>query len=314
MTLAQDIVLVPKRTKWERDLIRYGSQEAALSIYKHQNNAYNSVFAAHQRQVENLEKIKNVLPSIQCVYRKELADLDPSRLSLLISFGGDNHFIYVAHRAQAIPILGLNSDPQSSTGALLYFTPEKFISAISPYIQKKIKTLDTSSSLMEYWTGVEGELILPVKNKEEKIKLGPCISEISVRSSFHDYISRFLLRKNNEDWEELKCSGLLLVSGAGSSGWYRNAHFDAQNAVFAKEAPFFRALARETQYLHRKKLSQIESQIYEKESLEIISEMNGEITIDANAEQVYPFPPGARAFFFLSSQKLKVIRKIIAPP
>ena len=310
MTLAQDIVLVRKRTKWERDLIQYGSRAEALSIYKHQNDSHGSVFAAHQRQLESLEKIKNILPDIRCIHRKELQHLDTRRLNLLISFGGDNHFVYVAHRAHGLPVLGLNSDPQSSTGALLYFTPEKFISAILPYTQKN-KSLNIDSCLMEHWTRVEGELSLPDKNKEKKIKIEACISEISVRSSFHDYISRFLLRKNNEDWEEIKCSGLLLVCGAGSSGWYRNAHSDAQNAVFSKEAPFFRTLARETQYLHRKSLRQSKLEIHEKESLEIISEMNGEITVDANAEQIYPFPPGARASFFLSNQKLKVIRKFV---
>ena len=313
MSLAQDIVLVRKRTKWERDLIQYGSREAALSIYKHQNDAYTSVFAAHQRQLENLEKIKKALPGIKCIHRKELPEIDPRQFSLLISFGGDNHFVYTAHRAQGIPIIGLNSDPQSSTGALLYFTPEQFIAAVSIYMQKKVDSLDMDPCLMEDWTRVEGELLLPEKNKSKKIKLEACISEISVRSSFHDHISRFLLRKNNENWEEIKCSGLLLVCGAGSSGWYRNAHPEGRHAVFPKEAPFFRALARETQYLHRTKLRQGNPQIYAQERLEIISEMNGEITIDANTEQVYPFPPGARVSFFLSGQKLKVLRKFSPP-
>ena len=316
MPRGQNIVLVPKRAKWERDLQNYGSREATLSIYKKQNEAFAHVFASHQRQKENLEKVKNALPEIRCVERKELSALDLKNFRFLISFGGDNHFVYTAQKTRGLPILGLNSDPQSSTGALLYFDSQKLISALKNYIEKEteaplsLDSLDPKSFLMEHWTRIEGELALPdpEQGQEKKIKLSPCISEISIRSSFHDHISRFLLRKNDEEWEELKCSGLLLACGAGSSGWYRNAHPDPQNAVFSKEAPFFRSLARETQFLSRGKLKKSSLEIGENESLEIISEMDGEITIDANTEEVHPFPPGARASFSISNEKLKVIR------
>lgn len=312
MISTQNIVLVRKRTKWERDLILYGSEKAALSIYRLQDHAHRTVFPAHQRQMENLEKIKATLPKMKCIYREELSDIGPKERDLLVCFGGDNHFIHVAQQAQETPLLGLNSDPLSSTGALLYFSPDEFISFISAFKENKTETLSSKAFSIEQWRRVEGKLILANKGIDKKIKIGPCISEISLRNSFYDHISRFLLRKNNENWEEWKCSGLLLACGAGSSGWYRNAHPKPHQAVFSKEAPFFKALPRETQYLIRQKLRQSNSIIHEGEYLEVISKMNGEITIDANADQVLPFPPGARASFFLSKQSLKVIRKSLS--
>ena len=306
------ILLVHKRTRWERDLIRYGSKYTVKKLYYEQNNAYERIYQSHQRQTETLEKLRECLKTARFILQDELPFIDRKDFDLLISCGGDNHFVYVSYFANEIPILGLNSDPLSSTGSLLYFEPTQFIQAIMPY-RKGNDNDGLSGELLnrytlEKWMRIEGLLELPKPRK--KVKIGPCISEISIRNSFHDYISRFLVHRNTEDWEEIKCSGYLLANGAGSTGWYRNAHFDNENASFAKDMPFFYALARETNYSQRSHLRYLNPKIETNDKLTLISAMDGEITLDANPEQVLPFPHGARATFFLSKQKLNVVKEI----
>ncbi len=311
MRLSEKILVVCKRTKWQRDLLRYATEEKARAIYLQQKSSYKRVMASHNRQINSLDQLKNSLQGAKFIFREEIASVDLSRFDLVISFGGDNHFVYVSHFVQGIPILGMNSDPEGSTGALLYYNVADFKSQIQAHLNKPYLYEIREFLSIEKWTKIAVELVLSAD--KQKIKIDPCISEISVCSTFHDYISRFLLRKDKQEWEEIKCSGLLLASGAGSSGWYCNGHPDGISAIFAKDAPFFRSLARETNCSQRSKLKYLNPQISHGESLQVISQMDGEITIDSNTKRVFPFPAGALAYFFLSDEKLQVISNIATP-
>ncbi|MEQ9364133.1 MAG: hypothetical protein RIF32_07825 [Leptospirales bacterium] len=319
---AERIFIVVKRTKWERDRVRYGSARTTKKIYSRQSNpqhnAYERVFQAHERQIRNLEALRAALPDARYLQREELPYLENGDYDLLISFGGDNHFVHVSHYlSSGRPILGLNSDPESSTGALLYFKPTDFL--------KKIPTLldadppgsaETSEGLqVEAWTRIGCDIETPDGRRK---KLSPCISEITVRSSFHDYVSRYLIRKGgdalrtDQKWEEHKNSGLLLACGAGSTGWYRNCQPLSQQtkATFPKDADYFRTVAREVGSRARRNFEYIQTTVEIGETLSVVSEMDGEITVDADPERVFAFPPGAIAHFRLSNERLHVVRAL----
>ncbi len=314
MQAHKPILLVPKRTEWERAMRVYASEKRLCEIYQNQKEAYEAMLRAHGRQKANLEKIRDALGKLGLRLGKysELPMLAKEDHDMLISFGGDNHFIYVSRFAGSKAVLGMNSDPQSSTGALLYFQPENFMRDFySPLSQKLASSQRLRDCLQtEQWTCIEGEMQNPDSSLKKTIR--PCMSEISVSNAFHNHISRFLIRKNQEDWEEIQCSGLLLATGAGSSGWYRNAHVFGEDAVFPKEAPFFRALAREAHYSKRRQLRYLNPEIHDGERLEVLSQMEGEICLDADAKQVLPFKPGSHASFFLSKNKLLVVNGVIA--
>lgn len=305
------IFIVVKRTKWERDRVRYGSARTAKKIYGRQSSdehdAFARVFAAHERQIANLEDLRAALPDARYIQREELPYLDHSGYDLLVSFGGDNHFVHVSHYlASGRAILGLNSDPETSTGALLYFNPKDFLKAI-PQLSDASTTLKTLQ--LEEWTRIGCEIETPDGRRK---KVPACISEVTVRSTFHDYVSRYMIRKNDERWEEHKNSGLLLACGAGSTGWYRNCQplSHQGSAAFPKDADFFRTIAREVSSRARRKFAYINATVNADEQLSVASEMDGEITVDADPERVFSFPPGSIAHFRLSPERLRVVRGI----
>jgi len=296
------LLIVVKRTKWERDLVRYGSAGTAKKIYARQNHAYDRVYASHKRQIQALEELKQALPKARFLYREELTFVSTVDYDLVVSFGGDNHFVYVSHFAQGRPLLGLNSDPASSTGALLYFNPEDFLS--------KIRRAENPSNLeLEAWSRIHCTIDYP---DGRIVDAGDCTSEISVRSGFHDYISRYLITKEGDEWEEQKSSGLLLACGSGSTGWYRNCHPAEQHdaVVFPKDADFFRGVARETSSSARKRKRYLAPTVYPGETLLVASEMEGEVTIDAEPDHTLDFSPGAIARFRLSDERLNVVSDI----
>lgn len=295
------IVVGIKRTKWERDLMRYISPEAVRELYRMQNNAFERVYESHSRQQKSLQQVRDLLPEASFVFREDLPHLDYRRFDTIVSVGGDNHFIHLSHYADSHLMIGVNSDPTTSSGALLYFTPDMLAEKIAGKNPKELVPVT------ENWTRIEGELIYPDGRKTITV---PCTSEVSIRNSFPDTMSRYLIRIADEQWEEQKSSGLLLSSGAGSTGWFKNClpAEDRKDAVFEKTADFFKFVAREPGYKkgYRYQLGTVRSN----QHLDLISEMEGEISIDANPDRTFDFPPGCRARFYLTDNHLKVVKDL----
>ncbi len=306
------ILVAYKRTKWELSLIHYGSEAIARRIYQRQNRSYERVIAAHKRQKANLQRLREQLTEARFALRSELPFLQMNNFILAVSFGGDNHFVHVSQYVGQLPILGINSDPQSSTGALLYFDTDRFLTKFNALSQgTRMESSKIENRIeVEEWSGIEGEIHYPDTRAKTLIRC--CVSEISIHNHFYDYISRFHLRKNREPWADIKCSGLLLACGAGSTGWYRNCFPPKARPAFPKNAPYFRAVVREVERELYKADYDLNPQIGSHDSLEVVSAMEGEITVDADPGRTYPFPAGARACFTLSKQTLRVVRDILA--
>lgn len=291
------ILVIVKRTKWERDLVRYGSETITRRVYERQNRAYERIHSAHRRQIENLQRLKAELNGARFQYREALPFLQPEAIDLLVAFGGDNHFVYVSGFAGRKPILGCNSDPASSTGALLPFDPERMIRCLRNY-------RSADDFIIEQWSRIECEIDYP---DGHRTSTGLCTSEITARSRFHDYISRYWIALDGEEYEEQKCSGLLLATGAGSTGWYQNCRPGKDDSVFAKDADYFRAVAREAGWRTTRPRRFQDFAIPRGRTLQVVSEMDGEITIDAEPDRTYDFPPGAMARFRMSDERLQVV-------
>jgi NAD+ kinase len=292
------IVVAVKRSKWERDLMRYISPDAVRHLYQLQNDAYERIYASHLRQQQSLNTIRGLLKNAVYAYREDLTHINFKQFHTIIALGGDNHFIHISHYAYDHNMIGINSDLTTSVGALLPFTTESFVKKCND------TALTPDRYITEKWTRIGGELIYP---DGRRYNIVPCTSEISVRHSYPDIMSRYLIRSGNGDWEEQKSSGLLMACGVGSTGWYKNC-LSSPDSVFPKDAPFFRFTAREVS--NRRTLRYQNQTIESDNTLEIISEMEGEISIDANPDRTYDFPPGCHARFYLSKDRLNVVSDI----
>ncbi|MCB1173094.1 MAG: hypothetical protein KDK39_06000 [Leptospiraceae bacterium] len=300
----EQILFAVKRTKWERDLQRFASSRTVKRLYQRQLLSYDRTYDSHKRQLANIDYLRQHLPAARFVYREELPYIQSEEFALMASLGGDNHFVYSSHFNGDQPIAGVNSDPETSIGALLQFEPQSFLDLCQSLINRP----DWREQIhLKIWSRIEGQIHYPDRRQTEKLRA--CTSEITVRSRFHDYISRYLIRKNDESFEEHKCTGLLLSTGAGSTGWFKNCHpIELQTEmVFANDAPLFRVVAREPGYRLRESARFASTAVQAAETLQVVSRMDGEITIDADPEYVYPFPPGAIATFQLGEQGLPVL-------
>ncbi|MCB1176164.1 MAG: hypothetical protein KDK36_01175, partial [Leptospiraceae bacterium] len=153
------------------------------------------------------------------------------------------------------------------------------------------------------WSMVYGKIDYPTGGYLETVG---CVNEISIRNSSPDLISRYFIEYDGIT-EEQKSSGLLLYTGAGSTGWYSSSAglYEEELEDFPKEADYFKLFARELSRKARMNYQITDRKIFKE--IKIISEMNGGICVDSLPERVYPFPPGTIATFELSQNKLNII-------
>ncbi|MBP7281535.1 MAG: NAD+ kinase [Leptospiraceae bacterium] len=289
-------LIVMKKTKYELDMNTYKDLDFYKKICLIQNNSFDKIYNSHLRQLKSREILKQeVFENGKFIFRDELENLDLSKFGIIVALGGDNHFTYVAHHCEKNRILGCNSDSETSFGALLAFTPQTL---------KETVLKEWNDTQEENWSIISVEIEYP---DGKKINTVNAVSEISIRNANPDLTSRYVISHEDKK-EEQKSSGLLLYTGAGSTGWYASCKGeDNEQVSFSKSANFFRVYARELSRKARQTFKLTDFTVTK--SCQIISEMNGGISIDALPERVYSFPAGSTAKLYLSNEKLKVITK-----
>ncbi|WP_246047476.1 sugar kinase [Leptospira ilyithenensis] len=288
------VIVVQKRTKYELDLETYGTLIKYKDVAKENEDVLSRTLESHERQLKSREFLKRkVFPNADFVFREEFDNgLHLGNYDLIVSHGGDNHFTYVAHQTGKLHLIGCNSDPQSSVGALLGFTAEDLEKAVNTQFK------DTT---VEKWSLIKTTIQYP---DGKIVQTVPAICELSIRNNSPDLTSRYWISYENRK-EEQKCSGLLVYTGAGSTGWISSCS-PRKFSSFSKHESYFHVYAREI----RAKISDKEFSLADFRALnevEVISEMNGGIAVDSLTERHYPFPPYSKAIFRLSDETLSVV-------
>ncbi|WP_246051957.1 sugar kinase [Leptospira idonii] len=288
------VLVVLKRTKYELDLETYGSLAAYMEVTKDKQDVFRRTLESHERQLQSRNYLQTkVFPKADFVFREKFdAEENLNGYDLIVSHGGDNHFTYVAHQTGKTHLIGCNSDPITSVGALLGFSAEELEEAVNT---------DFKNTKLEKWSLISTQIRYP---NGQVIQTVPAICELSVRNNSPDLTSRYWISYKGQK-EEQKCSGLLIYTGAGSTGWVSSC-FPKKFQPFSKHESYFHAYAREI----RAKNSDKEFSLADFRALdevEVVSEMNGGIAVDSLTERHYPFPPYAKATFRLSEETLSVV-------
>lgn len=286
------IVIVPKATKYEVDLVEFKFTPAQLlEKYEKEGVDIKKILDSHHAQKKALARLKEFFKESQFVQRDSLNKEIVQNATVVISFGGDNHFQYISHYLDSVPILGINSDPSRSLGALNQVTMHD--------IEKIVKRLQGDDFKTEEWT----RLASATFGRTAVLTT----SEVFLGENRREYMSRHVLT-HREQSEEQKCSGLIVATGAGSTGWYdsvcRYLHTDGtpfprteKRARFVVTEPFRGA----------HKYSLLEGVLEEGEVLKINS-LNDRGTIVIDAIDGFSFSRGTRATVKIADKPLRVIQ------
>lgn len=286
--------IVPKLSKVEWDMRCLGlDYESLVQKYRDEGANVETILSSHATQQASLGKLRQIFDPSQFIARDDLAESVNQDADLVIAFGGDNHFVYVSHFAKSAMILGINSDPQRSDGALTSLTADQ--------CEEALQALTRGDYSIEEWPRLEAL----VNGKP----LPLTTSELFVGERERVYMSRYVLKHGDVE-ETQKSSGLLITTGAGSTGWYDSAcrYLHPDGNVFARTEPKFVFLATEPSKgrLNRSKL--LEGTVQAGESLRIqsLNDSSGLVSVDSLDEVL--FSRGATLEVRISPHALKVIK------
>lgn len=165
------------------------------------------VYSEKESEIHNrcLNDLRLLLPLANFIRVDELRQKDVL-VNLVISVGGDGTFIRTSHFLKEEYILGINSEPEFSEGALC---------SLTCFELEKIKEI------------LSGKFSLTKRNRIKiqingEVVLERALNEIYFGSRDQFHTSRYLL-KLGDRVEEQRSSGLLVVTSTGSQAWYKSA-------------------------------------------------------------------------------------------
>ena len=244
-----------------------------------------------KKHLASIEKVKELLAGKEYCIAKchELCEDDFKGIDLAITIGGDGTFIRTARFIKNELILGINSEPELSEGALTSIN-ENEIPVLKEILQGKYKTISRERARIKRNNVLLNELAL---------------NEVYAGAANQFHTSRYIIKFKGKS-EEQRSSGVLVVTGSGSNAWFKSAggipfRFNEKKLKFLVREPF------SGDRLFKPKL--LLSEISECEKIEFEGKRyyGGVIAIDANS--IYDFNAGDRIEIELSDCPLKVIVK-----
>ena len=258
-------------------------------------NMFRKVLIVYSEKIsgkhkEVIDRVRGVVMSFGsecvCVNACDLQAGVFSGVDLVITVGGDGTFIRAASFIKNILILGINSEPEISEGALTSIS-ENELDFLKDIFNGNYKT-------------IERQRIKIIRNGVELDKIA--LNDVYIGSNSQFHTSRYKIFFQGIE-EEQRSSGVLVASGSGSSAWYKSAG----GSVFDFNEKRLKFLVREAysgkvfnpQILH--------GEIGEGENLKVVSERfsGGAIALDSNC--VYDFNKEDVVEVSLSEYFLRVV-------
>jgi NAD kinase len=201
-------LIVAKYSKLEWEMKCSGqSQDQILAKYSKERANVGAILKSHEKQLA----VRNLFTSaFQCsiVMLEDMPKVAVNLYDLIIVLGGDNSFTYASHFVHSTPILGINSDPDRSSGCLT-----RYAIKTEQDVYDLVEALDFNNFRIESWARLEATL--------DGQKITPATSEYFLGERLRKYMSRHVLVYRGQEVEQ-KCSGFIIATGAGSTGWYRS--------------------------------------------------------------------------------------------
>jgi hypothetical protein len=259
------------------------------------------VFGSHERQRAAADLCAKELSERQVIRVEDLGErLQAGGVEAIIALGGDDFLKLVSQRVDDVPVLGVNSDPITSSGVLLS-TPIDSVGLA-------IRCIEAGCYRIEEWTRIQ----LTINGQN----CGSALNDVVFGKRDFRYMSRHQLEYRGERLEQ-RSSGLLIATGVGSTGWYSSAglYFGDEDRSFGRTKPELRFELREPQPHVEARGGErtvtlpphSEGRVLAGETIRITSLNDGDGIASRDSLDTIPFQRGAVAEIGVSPSPLKVI-------
>lgn len=303
------LVIVTRKTILEELVERHGTRGQARFLAENRGESLADVEEAHEAYRRAAAELERAVPAgmrVQWIDRGFLPNFLFGAGDLVATLGQDGLVVNTAKYLAGQPVVAFNPDPKRIDGVLVPFrietAAETFAAAVENALPRRAVTMARA-------TLDDGQSIEAVNDLF-----------IGVRSHAS---ARYRLEHNGRS-EKQSSSGVIVSTGAGSTGWYRSvltgaagvasAHGDLQAVAlrtsyqFDMTAPELRFSVREPFTSRTSGASIVFGRISGDEILEIVSQMpiGGTIFSDGMEEDFLAFESGMRARIGISERVLSL--------
>jgi NAD kinase len=204
---AEKIVVITKKTPLEELVERFNTREQARFYIEHMGADFGEYEAFHSRYTRSLELLKSAIPRTvrhQVVDRSFLPTFQFGEGDLVVTLGPDGLVVNAAKYLHGQPLLALNPDPARIDGVLIPFPVEAAGAVLSQAVRGFMETRGVSMAKAEL---NDGQTLYAV-------------NDLYIGQRTH-VSARYRLELDGCG-EEQSSSGIIVSTGAGSTGWLRS--------------------------------------------------------------------------------------------
>lgn len=216
--LYETVVIVTRETQLEGLVRRFNTVDQARFYLEHAGQEFDPVQAAHARYHKALDTVRHALPRTvrhQIVDRAMLPQMVFRETDLIITVGQDGLVANTAKFVNGQPIIAVNPDPLLFDGVLMPFTADMFRPALDQTLRDSVELRHVT---MAKATLHDGQTLLGFND----LFVG-ALSHVSARYRIeHDGAT-----------ETHSSSGIIVSTGAGSTGWLQSVYAGAAGIVEA---------------------------------------------------------------------------------
>ena len=214
----EHIIIVTRKTELDDLVARFNTRAQAKFYLEQAGQAFDPIQIAHETHQAVVAKVKRAIPiavKSQIIHRDIVPQFTFGEDDLVIAVGQDGLVSNTAKYLCGQPILGVNPDPGRFDGVLLPFTEATFEQPLKATLQGDAQTKQVTLAKAEL---ADGQTLLAFND-----------FFIGARS----HVSARYAIEIGDRREAQSSSGIIVSTGAGSTGWLQSVYAGAAGVIEA---------------------------------------------------------------------------------
>lgn len=214
----EHVVIVTRTTELDDLVARFNTRAQAEFYLQQAGQPFEPIEIAHARQQQLLESVRRAIPAsvkVQVIDRETIPRYQFGEDDLVIAIGQDGLVSNTAKYLRGQPILAINPDPSRFDGVLLPFAQDTFAGTLRSALARSCRTEKVTLALAEL---EDGQTLL-------------AFNDFFIGASTH--VSARYNIAIGERREEQSSSGIIVSTGAGSTGWLQSVYAGAAGVIEA---------------------------------------------------------------------------------
>ncbi|HZY81172.1 MAG TPA: sugar kinase [Cyclobacteriaceae bacterium] len=200
----ENIIVVTGKTRLEQLVERFNTYDQAKFYIEHSGSDFSEYEQEHEtfkRSLDSILRIGSSRARMKTIDRSFLPNFIFTERDIVVAIGQDGLVANTAKYSKGQPLLGVNPDPQRNDGILLPLSVNSFEKTLIDVLGNK-------------YTSRQVTMAQAITNDAQSLL---AFNDLFIGPSSHTS-ARYCIRFSNKS-EEQSSSGIIVSTGAGSTGW-----------------------------------------------------------------------------------------------